>query len=200
MTPEVIAEVRPRLVAFAAEMLGGLRARISGRPVSCICARAAHRWPTEVDAADGGAAGSGPPVAAAVHHVFDLGFCGSRPASRWRPCSSSSSAPAPVLPARHARPPRRRPHRNLTKSYLAALGGCASAACERVFVDAGPPRAGVIARNSARAAQTYVPSVPGAVGGTSAPLRAEPGAHATDPLPAPRGMANPGVPGRLPGL
>jgi SRSO17 transposase len=34
-----------------------------------------------------------------------------------KPCSPSSSAPAPVLPARHTRPPCRRPHRNLTKYY-----------------------------------------------------------------------------------
>jgi len=38
VTPEEMEQVRPRLEAFAARMMGGWRGRISGPRASCMCA------------------------------------------------------------------------------------------------------------------------------------------------------------------
>jgi SRSO17 transposase len=58
MTPDEMAEVRPRLVAFAAEMLGGL-ARKDQRAAGELYVRAAGRRAAQAGAADGCAAGAG---------------------------------------------------------------------------------------------------------------------------------------------
>jgi hypothetical protein len=76
MTPEQIAEVRPRLLEFTAGMLGGL-ARSDQRAAGELYVRGLLTdGRRKAGAADGGAAGRGPSAAAAVHHVLDLGLRG----------------------------------------------------------------------------------------------------------------------------
>src|SRR6266851_262868 len=76
MTNEEIAEVRPQLLAFAGEMLGGL-ARSDQRAAGELYVRGLLTdGRRKAGGADGGAAGGRSSAAAAVHHVIDLGLHG----------------------------------------------------------------------------------------------------------------------------
>src|SRR6266436_7358370 len=76
MTPEEMAEVRPELVAFAAEMLGGLPRRDQRAAGELYVRGLLTDGRRKAGAADGGAAGGRSSAAAAVHHVPGLRLCG----------------------------------------------------------------------------------------------------------------------------
>src|SRR5512135_1092568 len=76
MTPQEIAEVRPRLLDFAAEMLGGLPRKDQRAKGELYVRGLLTDGQRKAGAADGGAAGHRSSAAAAVHHVLDLGLCG----------------------------------------------------------------------------------------------------------------------------
>ena len=76
MTPQEIAEVRPRLLDFAAEMLGGLPRKDQRAAGELYVRGLLTDGQRKSMAADGGAAGDRSSAAAAVHHVLDLGLRG----------------------------------------------------------------------------------------------------------------------------
>jgi hypothetical protein len=82
MIPQEMAAVRPRLVAFAAEMLGGLPHKDQRAAGELYVRGLLADGAAQVDAADGGAAGGGSSAAAAVHYVLEVFL----PTVTTRPC------------------------------------------------------------------------------------------------------------------